>query len=87
MILELQRTEQKFAAIRDFVEVRLGLKVLSMDYNYYHSQEDSVQRCNQASEKLQRLVYLLMTKERGRGGEGERGRGGRKVSEKSFDVL
>jgi len=58
-MLELQRAEQKYSANRDFVEVRLGLKILSMDYNYYYSHKDAVQHCNEATEKLQRLSEKL----------------------------
>ncbi len=57
-ILELSRDDNRHHEIRDNVEVRLGLKMLTIDYSFYYTSRSAVEKGRAAIERLHKLVYL-----------------------------
>lgn len=54
--LELAREESNWEGIRDFVQVRLGLKMLTVDYTFFYMVNDAVHKSRQAFKKLQQCA-------------------------------
>jgi len=59
--VELSRQESDWESIRNFSEVRLGLKSLTVDYSFFYSVPNSLARSRHAFKRLQEIVDTLRT--------------------------